>query len=75
MSAWSGTWHGHSDGQSTRGQHRAAAAVDNGASQAQRSAGTGGQHRSPCRGRSWADAEEPPACLGDSALGKEAEGL
>ena len=57
-----------------RGQRRVAAAVDNGVSQAQRSAGTGGQHRSPCRGRSWADAGEPPACLGDSALGKEAGG-
>lgn len=75
MSAWSGTWHGHSDGQSTRGQHRAVAAVDNGASQAQRSAGTGGQHHSPSRGRSRADVGEPLVCLEDSALGKEAGGL
>ena len=48
-----------------------AAAVDNDVSQAQRSAGTGGQHHSPCQGKSQADAGEPLACLRDSALGRK----
>lgn len=45
-----------------------AAAADNGVSQARRSAGTVGQHHSPCQGKSQADAGEPLACLRDSAL-------
>lgn len=44
------------------------AAVDNGVSQAQRSVGTGGRHRSPCQEKSLADAGEPLVCLRDSAL-------
>lgn len=46
------------------------AAADNGVTQGQRSAGTGGQHHSLCQGKSQADAGGPLAGLGDSALGR-----